>query len=73
MSPARRVTAGECGDLMAERCAKVPDVQELQQQVDRLEKRMAEIEAEMADMKAAWTVYMHLMADHLHRRNETNE
>lgn len=58
---------------MAERCAKVPDVQELQQQVDRLEKRMAEIEAEMADMKAAWTVYMHLMADHLHRRNETNE
>lgn len=59
--------------MMAERCAKVPDVQELQQQVDRLEKRMAEIEAEMADMKAAWTVYMHLMADHLHRRNETNE
>jgi len=59
--------------LMAERCAKVPDVQELQQQVDRLEKRMAEIEAEMADMKAAWTVFMHLMADHLHRRNETNE
>jgi len=58
---------------MAERCAKVPDVQELQQQVDRLEKRMAEIEAEMADMKAAWTVFMHLMADHLHRRNETNE
>lgn len=59
--------------MMAERCAKVPDIQELQQQVDRLEKRMAEIEAEMADMKAAWTVYMHLMADHLHRRNETNE
>ena len=59
--------------MMAERCAKVPDVQELQQQVDRLEKRMAEIEAEMADMKTAWTVYMHLMADHLHRRNETNE
>lgn len=59
--------------MMAERCAKVPDVQELQQQVDRLEKRMAEIEAEMADMKAAWTVFMHLMADHLHRRNETNE
>lgn len=58
---------------MAERCAKVPDIQELQQQVDRLEKRMAEIEAEMADMKAAWTVFMHLMADHLHRRNETNE
>jgi uncharacterized protein YhaN len=51
----------------------VPDIQELQQQVDRLEKRMAEIEAEMADMKAAWTVFMHLMADHLHRRNETNE
>lgn len=59
--------------MMAERCAKVPDIQELQQQVDRLEKRMAEIEAEMADMKAAWTVFMHLMADHLHRRNETNE
>ena len=59
--------------MMAERCAKVPDIQELQQQVDRLEKRMAEIEAEMADMKAAWTVFMHLMADHLHRRNETDE
>lgn len=59
--------------MMAERCAKVPDVQELQQQVDRLEKRMAEIEAEMADMKAAWTVFMHLMADHLHKGKVLDE
>jgi len=51
----------------------VPDVQELQQQVDRLEKRMAEIEAEMADMKAAWTVFMHLMADHLHKGKALDE
>ena len=51
----------------------MPDVSELQQQVDRLEKRMAELQAEMSDMKAAWTVFMHLMADHLHKRSIEDE
>ena len=51
----------------------MPDVSELQQQVDRLEKRLAELQAEMSDMKAAWTVFMHLMADHLHKGRTLNE
>lgn len=56
-------------------CPKLPmpDVGELQQQVDRLEKRLAELQAEMSDMKAAWTVFMHLMADHLHKGKVTDE
>ena len=51
----------------------MPEVGELQQQVDRLEKRMAELQAEMSDMKAAWTVFMHLMADHLHKGKVLDE
>ena len=51
----------------------MPDIQEIQQQVDRLEKRMAELQAEMSDMKAAWTVFMHLMADHLHKGKVLDE
>ena len=51
----------------------MPDIGELQQQVDRLEKRMAELQAEMSDMKAAWTVFMHLMADHLHKGKVLDE
>jgi len=47
----------------------MPDIQEVQQQLDRLEARMAQLQAEMSDMKAAWTVFMHLMADHLHKRS----
>ena len=46
----------------------MPDIQEVQQQLDRLEERMAQLQAEMSDMKAAWTVFMHLMADHLHKK-----
>jgi hypothetical protein len=51
----------------------MPDVGELQQQLDRLEERMVELQTEMSDMKAAWTVFMHLMADHLHNRKVTDE
>ena len=51
----------------------MPDVGELQQQLDRLEKRMVELQTEMSDMKAAWTVFMHLMADHLHKGKVTDE
>lgn len=63
------------GVLTGAHCPKqpMPDVGELQQQLDRLEKRMAELQTEMSDMKAAWTVFMHLMADHLHNRKVTDE
>ena len=51
----------------------MPDIQEVQQQLDRLEERMAQLQAEMSDMKAAWTVFMHLMADHLHKGKVLDE
>jgi hypothetical protein len=51
----------------------MPEVGELQQQLDRLEKRMAELQTEVGDMKAAWTVFMHLMADHLHKGKAKDE
>lgn len=49
------------------------EAEEMQQQLDRLELRLSELQAEMGDMKAAWTVFMHLMADHLHKRKVTDE
>ena len=51
----------------------MPEVGELQQQLDRLEKRMAELQTEVGDMKAAWTVFMHLMADHLRKGKAKDE
>ena len=46
----------------------MPDIEEMQQQLDIIEKRRSDVMAENKDMKAAWTVFMHLMADHLHKR-----
>jgi hypothetical protein len=51
----------------------MPEVGELQQQLDRLEKQMVELQTEMSDMKAAWAVFMHLMADHLHKGKAKDE
>jgi len=49
------------------------EAEEMQQQLDRLELRMSELQSEMSDMKAAWTVFMHLMADHLHKGKVEDE
>lgn len=47
--------------------------EELQQKLDELEGRVSSLQAELSDMKAAWTVFMHLMADHLHKRKVLDE
>jgi len=64
-----------CGVLTDAHWRKLPmpDIQDMQQQLDRLEERMAQLQAEMSDMKAAWTVFMHLMADHLHKGRVLDE
>lgn len=47
--------------------------EERQQRLDELEHRVEVLEQEFKDMKAAWVVFMHLMADHLHKRKVMDE
>ena len=47
--------------------------EERQQRLDELEHRVEVLEQEFTDMKAAWVVFMHLMADHLHKRKVMDE
>jgi len=47
--------------------------EERQQRLDELEHRVEVLEQELTDTKAAWGVFMHLMADHLHKRKVMDE
>jgi hypothetical protein len=47
--------------------------EEHQQRLDELERHVMALEQDLLDMRAAWTVFMHLMADHLHNRKVTDE
>jgi len=51
----------------------VSEEDERQQRLDELEHRVEVLEQEFTDMKAAWVVFMHLMADHLHKRKVMDE
>jgi len=47
--------------------------EERQQRLDELERCVMALEQDFLDMKAAWTVFMHLMADHLHKGKVLDE
>ena len=47
--------------------------EERQQRLDELERCVTALEQDFLDTKAAWAVFMHLMADHLHKGKVEDE
>ena len=62
----RRRSDGQWHEVMSEE-------EERQQRLDELERGVMALEQDFLDMKAAWTVFMHLMADHLHKGKVKDE
>jgi len=47
--------------------------EERQQRLDELERCVTALEQDFLEMKLAWTVFMHLMADHLRKGKVPDE